>query len=156
MDILLTLLKGILGMKLGWVILLAVGLILGVSLIKNIISGSFSIGKLASGFNPFTGSAQGKLIYFAVLAFIFFTIYSFVMRTTISYDTDYKNNFNNQGDNLVDQRVGATCIPTKILWGVITIGCDSGSQKKVVNNTEEKKEVIDQKPKTNITPKNKK
>jgi hypothetical protein len=155
MDILLTLLKGILAMKLGWVILLAVGVIFGLSLIKNLISGSFSIGKLASGFNPF-GAVQGKLIWLAIWCFIFFTAYQFIMRPTTNYDTDYKNNIHDNQDVFTDQRVGATCIPTKILWGVVTIGCDSGSQKKIVNNTEEKKEVIDQKTKTNITPKNKK
>jgi hypothetical protein len=160
MNLILEGIKLVLGMKLGWVILLVVGVILGLSLIKNIISGSFSVAKFAGGMNPFTGAIQGKLLWLAIWCFIFFTAYSFIMRTTYSYDTDYRNNFNNQGDNLVDQRVGATCIPTKILWGVVTIGCDSGSQKKIVNNTEEKKEVIDQKtveqPKSNIIPKNKK
>jgi hypothetical protein len=155
MNIPLTLLKGIMGMKFGWVILLVVGLLIGGSLIKNIITGSFSIAKFASGFNPF-GFAQGKILWLAIWTFIFFTTYQFVMRTTYTYDTNYRNNFNNQGDNLVDQRVGATCIPTKILWGFIQIGCDSGSQKKVINNIEENKEVADQKPKTNIIPRGKK
>ena len=163
-NLIFGLIKIILGMKFGYLILIGIVVILGFSIIKNIFSGSFNVVKLAGGFNPFTGAIQGKLIWLAIWCFIFFTAYSFIMRPTTNYDTDFKNNFNNQGDNLVDQRIGATCIPTKILWGVITIGCDSGSQKKVVNNTEEKKEVIDQKPvekpktekKTNIVPKNKK
>ena len=155
MNILLTLLKGILGMKFGWVILVVVGLIFGLSLIKNIISGSFSIAKFASGFNPF-GGVQPKLIWLAIWCFIFFTAYQFIMRPTTNYNTDYRNNIHDNQDVMVDQRVGASCIPTKILWGVIQIGCNSESMKKVTNNTEEKKEVIDQKPKSNIVPKNKK
>ena len=160
MNILLTLLKGILGMKFGWVILLVVGLIFGLSLIKNIISGSFSVAKFASGFNPF-GGAQGKLLWLAFWCFAFFTAYSFIMRPTTSYDTDYKNHIHDNQDVFTDQRVGASCVPTKILWGVIQIGCGSESMKKVTNNVEEKKEVIDQTtknktPKTNIIPRGKK
>lgn len=149
MNLILNILKLVMGMKFGWVILLVVGIVLGGSVIRNILTGSFSIAKFASGFNPF-GGAQGKLIWLAIWCFIFFTAYQFIMRPTTSYDTDYKNSIHHNEDVFVDQRVGASCIPTKILWGVIQIGCNSDSQKKITNNVEEKIEVIDQKSNTNI------
>lgn len=138
--------KLILGMKFGWVILLALGVILIFSLVRNIISGSFSVGKLASGFNPFTGAIQGKLIWLAIWAFIFFTAYQFIMRETISYDTDYKNQIHHNDDVILDQRVGPQCIPTKFLWGLIQFGCNSEAiVKNETNNScnckvEEKKQ----------------
>ena len=133
-KLLMALIKGILGMKFGWLIVIVVAVILGFSIIKNIFSGSFNVAKLASGFNPFTGAIQGKLIWLAIWCFIFFTVYNFIMRPTYSYDTDYKNQIHHNEDVLVDQRVGATCIPTKILWGLIQIGCNSSAMEKNVEN----------------------
>ncbi len=78
------------------------------------------------------------------------------MRPTTQYDTNYRNNISGNNSVMLDQRVGDSCVPTKFLWGMIQIGCNSESMKKITNNTEEKKEVIDQKPKNNIVPKNKK
>ena len=134
-KLLMILVKTILGMKFGWLIVIVVAVILGFSIIKNIFSGSFNVVKLASGFNPFTGAIQGKLIWLAIWCFIFFTVYNFIMRPTYSYDTDYKNQIHHNEDVLVDQRVGATCIPTKILWGLIQIGCNSGAMEKNIDNS---------------------
>jgi hypothetical protein len=131
----MTIIKLVLGMKFGWVILLVLGIILLLSFVKNIISGNFSVGKLAAGFNPFTGAIQGKLIWMAIWAFIFFTAYQFIMRPTTSYDTDYKNQIHHNDDVIIDQRVGPGCEPTKILWGLIQIGCKGESIKKEENNT---------------------
>jgi hypothetical protein len=133
-NLIFGLIKIIFGMKFGYLILIGIVVILGFSIIKNIFSGSFNVVKLASGFNPFTGAIQGKLIWLAIWCFIFFTAYQFIMRPTTSYDTDYKNQIHHNEDVLVDQRVGATCIPTKILWGLIQIGCNSDSMKKNVTN----------------------
>jgi len=152
-KLLMALIKGILGMKFGYLILIGIAIILGLSIIKNIFSGSFNIAKFASGFNPFTGSMQGKLIWLAIWAFIFFTAYQFIMRPTYSYDTDYKNQIHHNEDVLVDQRVGATCIPTKILWGLIQIGCNSSAmEKNITNNC---KDCAKPDPKTNIIPRGK-
>ena len=134
-NFLLGLLKGLLGMKFGWVIAIVIGIIIGGSIIRNIITGSFSVAKFASGFNPFIGSVQGKLIYYGLIIFGCFVAFNFIMRPTYSYDTDYKNQIHHNEDVLVDQRVGATCIPTKILWGVIQIGCNSSAQSKNVDNS---------------------
>ncbi len=134
-NLLLVLLKGILGMKFGWLIVIIAGIIIGGSLIKNVISGSFSIGKFASGFNPFLGGVQGKLIYYGLLITLALAIYHQITRPTTDYDTNYKNQIHHNRDIAVDQRVGATCIPTKILWGLIQIGCNSEAmQQKNINN----------------------
>jgi len=133
-NFLLGLAKMILGLKFGWLLLIVVAIILGGSIIHNIFTGSFNVLKFASGFNPFIGSIQGKLIWLAIWCFIFFTVYQFIMRPTYSYDTDYKNQIHHNQDVMVDQRVGATCIPTKILWGLIQIGCNSESMEKNVKN----------------------
>ena len=133
-NLLIGLVKGILGMKFGVLIVVVLGVILVFSILKNIISGSFSVAKLASGFNPFTGAIQGKLIWLAIWCFIFFTAYQFIMRPTTSYDTDYKNNIRGNQDVIIDQSVGAKCIPTKILFGLIQIGCKSEAVKKNVTN----------------------
>ena len=61
-KIIMGLIKGILGMKFGWLLLIVVASVIGISLVKNIFSGSFNIAKFAGGFNIFTGSVQGKLI----------------------------------------------------------------------------------------------
>jgi len=132
-KLLMALIKGILGMKFGYLILIGIAIILGLSIIKNIFSGSFNVFKFASGFNPFLGGIQGKLIWLAIWCFIFFTAYQFIMRPTTSYNTDYKNNIKGNQDVLVDQRVGATCIPSKFLWGLIQIGCNSEAQSKNIN-----------------------
>lgn len=134
MDI-MTIIKFILGMKFGWIIATVLGLLIGGSLIRNIITGSFSITKFASGFNPFTGSVQGKLIYYGLIIFGCFVVYNFVMRPTTDYDTNYKNQIHHNQDVFIDQKVGASCIPTKILWGLIQIGCKSEAMTKTVTTT---------------------
>ena len=134
LKIILALITFILKLKFGWIIAIVVGVIIGFSVIKNIISGSFSVAKLASGFNPFTGAIQGKLIWLAIWCFIFFTAYQFIMRPTTSYDTDYKNNIRGNQDVIIDQSVGVKCIPTRILWGLIQIGCKSDPISKNVTN----------------------
>jgi hypothetical protein len=127
----------ILGMKFGWVIAIVLGLIVGGSIIKNIISGSFSVAKFAGGFNIFSGGVQGKLIYYGLIIFGCFVAYSFIMRTTYSYDTDYRNNIKGNQDVIIDQRTGPTCVPTKILFGLIQIGCKSQPiTKNVTNNSD--------------------
>jgi len=128
----LNLLKFIMGMKVGYLLLGIGGIALVLSLIKNILTGSFNVAKFAGGFNIFTGSVQGKLIYYGLIIFGCFVVYSFIMRPTTSYDTDYRNNIHHNADVALDQRVGATCIPTKILWGVIQIGCNSQAMTKTV------------------------
>ena len=133
-NLLLELAKIILGLKFGWLLLIVVVIVLGGSIIRNIFTGSFNVFKFTSGFNPFTGSMQGKLIWLAIWCFIFFTAYQFIMRPTYSYDTDYKNHIHHNEDVILDQRVGAGCIPTKFLWGLIQIGCNSKAIEKNITN----------------------
>jgi len=130
----MSIIKFILGMKVGWLIVSIAGLFIGGSIIKNIITGSFSVGKFFGGFNIFAGGVQGKLIYYGLIIFGCFVAYSFIMRPTYNYDTNYRNQIHHNRDIAVDQRVGATCIPTKILWGLIQIGCDSGAMQQNINN----------------------
>ena len=134
MNIILGLLKGVLGMKFGWLIAIVAGILIGGSLIRNIFTGSFSVAKFASGFNIFAGGVQGKLIYYGLILFGCFVAYHFIMRPTYSYDTDYKNQIHHNQDVFIDQKVGAGCIPTKILFGLIQIGCKSEPITKTVNN----------------------
>jgi hypothetical protein len=133
-NILLGLLKGILGMKFGWLIAIVVGVILGGSIIKNIFSGSFNVAKFASGFNPFTGSVQGKLIYYGLIIFGCFVAYHFIMRPTNSYDTDYKNHIHNNQDVMIDQRVGTNnACDVNLFFGLIKLGCRQDPITKTVN-----------------------
>lgn len=156
MNILLTLLKGIMGMKFGWVILLVVGLIIGGSLIKNILTGSFSIGKLFSGFNILTGSVQGKLIYYGILALLAFGLYHQLTKATTEYNTDYRNNVHHNRDVAIDQRVGESGCAFSFGWGFIKLGCKQEAMKpntdKISDQTTKNKGIN---PKTNIIPKNK-
>lgn len=133
-NILFTVFKFILGLKFGWVIIIVVGSVFALSLVRNIIAGSFSVTKFASGFNPFTGSVQGKLIYYGILAILAFGLYHQLTRATeeTNYDTDYRNNIHHNADVIVDQRVGPGCTPTKILWGLIQFGCNSQAVSKNV------------------------
>jgi hypothetical protein len=102
----LGLIKGVLGMKFGLLLLIVVASIVGITLIKNIFSGSFNIAKFAGGFNIFTGSVQGKLIYYGLLAILAFGLYHQLTRAT--YDTDYTSNYKNNivwnRDVAIDQR----------------------------------------------------
>jgi hypothetical protein len=125
LNFILGLVKGIMGLKFGWIIVIVLGLIIGGSLIRNIFTGSFSVAKFLGGFNIFAGGIQGKLIYYGILALLAFGLYYQLTRATTNYDTDYKNNIHHNQSVAVDQRVGATCIPTKILWGIIQFGCES-------------------------------
>jgi len=134
MNIILTLLKGLLGTKFGWIIAIVVGIILGGSLTKNIVNGSFSVAKFASGFNPFSGGVQGKLIYYGLIIFACFTVYHFIMRPTQSFDTDYRNQIQGNQDVFVDQRVGNNngC-DVNLLFGLIKFGCKQDPITKTVN-----------------------
>ena len=133
MSAILMLLKGLLGTKFGWIIAIVVGIILGGSLIKNIVSGSFSVAKFASGFNPFTGGVQGKLIYYGIIIFACITVYNFVMRPTNSYDTDYKNQIQGNQDVIIDQRVGTnTGCDVSLLFGLVKLGCKQEPITKTV------------------------
>ena len=123
----MTIFKFILGMKFGWLLLIGIGLILGLSVVKNIISGTFSVTKLAGGFNILSGPIQGKLIYYGVMAILAFGLYHQLTRATTNYDTDYKNQIKGNQDVIIDQRVGPGCVPTKILWGLIQFGCKPAS-----------------------------
>jgi len=123
----------ILNMKIWQLIATVGGLLIAGSLIKNIFTGSFNVFKFVNGFNPFLGGIQGKLIWLAVWCFIFFTAYQFIMRPTYNYDTNYRNQIHDNQDVAIDQRIGATCIPTKILWGLIQIGCNSKTIEKQIN-----------------------
>lgn len=132
---LLPILKWVLGLKFGWVILIVFGVLVGGSLIKNIISGSFSVGKLASGFNPFTGSVQGKLIYYGVILLLAFGLYHQLTRATTNYDTNYKNNVHHNQDVLIDQRVGTNSgCDVNLFFGLIKLGCKQQPITKIVNN----------------------
>jgi len=133
MNAILMLLKGLLGMKFGWLIAIVVGVMLGGSLIKNIISGSFSIAKFAGGFNPFSGGVQGKLIYYCIIIFACITAYNFIMRPTNSYDTDYKNQIQGNQDVIIDQRVGTnTGCDVSLLFGLVKLGCKQEPITKTV------------------------
>lgn len=128
----LELIKTLLGMKLGVLLLIIFGGLIGLSFLKNLITGSFSIAKFAAGFNPFTGSVQGKLIYYALIAFACFTVYRFVMRDT--YSADYKNNIKGNQDVFIDQKVGTNGCAVNLFFGLIKIGCNPKSMTKTVNN----------------------
>lgn len=117
-------------------LLTIIGVLVGViSLVVNMLKGSFNISKFFGGFNIFSGGVQGKLIYFAVLAIVGYGLIHQLTKATTEYNTDYRTNLHHNRDVAVDQRVGVTCIPTKFLWGLIQIGCNSESMKNnVVNN----------------------
>lgn len=137
---LLPLLKIILGMKFGWIILIVVGILVVGSLLKNILTGSFSLGKFASGFNIFAGGVQGKLIYFGLLAILAFGLYHQLTKATTEYNTDYRNNIHHNDDVLVDQRVGESGCAVNIGWGLIKLGC---KQSPMIFKNESDK-VVDQ------------
>jgi len=135
MNIILTVIKFILGLKFGWAIFLGVGVIFGGSIIKNILGGSFSVTKLLGGFNLFAGGVQGKLIYYGVILILAFGLYHQLTRATTNYDTDYKNNINHNQDVLVDQRVGTNnACDVNLFFGLIKIGCKQLPITKIVNN----------------------
>jgi hypothetical protein len=145
-NIILGILKTILGMKFGWLIAIIIGFIIGGSIIKNIFSGSFNVAKLVSGFNPFTGAIQGKLIWLAIWCFIFFTAFQFIMRPTYSYDTDYRNNIRNNRDIYLDQRVGDTCIEKCAIaiqplgFTILKVGCVKSCEVSITQTTKVEKD----------------
>ena len=128
------LIKTIMGMQLGHLLLIGGGFIIGLSIIKNIFTGSFSVGKFLGGFNFFAGGVQGKLIYYGLIIFACFTVYHFVMRSTYSYDTDYKNHIHHNADVFTDQRVGTQegCA-FEFGFGLIKLGCKSQPMTKTIN-----------------------
>ena len=132
-NILLGLLKGILTMKFGWLIAIVAGVVIGGSIIKNILSGSFSVAKFAGGFNIFAGGVQGKLIYYGLIIFGCFVAYHFIMRPTNSYDTDYKNHIHNNQDVFIDQTVGTKGCDVDLFFGLVKFGCNPKSMTKTVN-----------------------
>jgi hypothetical protein len=140
---LLPILKWILSLKFGWVILIVAGVLIGGSLIKNIISGSFSVGKLASGFNPFTGSVQGKLIYYGLILLLAFGLYHQLTRSTYDtdYNTNYRNNVNQNRDVYLDQRVGDVCQEKCAIaiqpfgWTLLKVGCTQSCAPSITQRT---------------------
>ena len=128
------LIKMLLGLKFGWVIILVLGVFFIGSFIRNVSTGSFSVGKFLGGFNVFAGGVQGKLIYYGLIIFGCFVVYNFVMRPTYSYDTDYKNQIHHNEDVIVDQRVGGDGCNVEILFGLFKFGCKQKPVTKIVNN----------------------
>ena len=134
-SILMSLIKWLLMQKFGIVILIVVGVILLISIVRNILSGSFNVAKFAGGFNPFVGSVQGKLMYYAVFAILAFGLYHQLTRSTTNYDTDYKNQIHHNQDVFVDQRVGtSTGCDVNLFYGLIKLGCKQPPMTKNVNN----------------------
>jgi hypothetical protein len=133
-NLLLGILKGLMGMKFGGLIAIMSGIVIGGSLIKNIFSGSFNVAKFAGGFNIFAGGVQGKLIYYGLIIFGCFVAYHFIMRPTYSYDTDYKNQIHHNQDVMIDQRVGTIegC-NVNLFFGLIKLGCKSQPITKTIN-----------------------
>jgi hypothetical protein len=129
----LAIIKFLLGMKFGWLILIGGGIIVGGSLIRNIFTGSFSVGKFLGGFNILAGGVQGKLIYYGLIIFGCFVAYHFIMRPTTSYDTDYKNNIQHNQDVMIDQRVGTNnACNVNLFYGLIKLGCKQDPITKTV------------------------
>lgn len=150
---LLPILKLILGMKFGWLLLIVGGITLLLSLVRNIATGSFSVAKFASGFNPFLGGVQDKLIYYGILALLAFGLYHQLTKSTTEFNTDYKNNIHNNRDVIVDQRVGTgkedlAFVGIKLFGLKIGVGIEGNQSSKVVINN---KKV--QTPETKVAPK---
>lgn len=141
-NIILGLIKVVLGMKFGWLIAIVAGIVIGGSIIRNILTGSFSVVKLASGFNPFTGAVQGKLIYYGLILVICFGVYHQLTRAT--YDTDYtntyKNNVHNNENVVIDQKQIIESQEDLILVGVKIFGLKIGITCKA---TPKPREIID-------------
>lgn len=133
-NLIIGIIKTILGMKFGWLLLLAIGIILGLSFIRNLMSGSFSVGKFFSGFNIFAGGVQGKLIYLAVLAILGYGLFHQLTKPTTEYNTDYRNNIHHNDGVVVDQRVGESGCAVNIGWGLIKLGCKQNVPKIITNN----------------------
>ena len=144
----MSLIKGILTMKFGWVILTVVGIVMGLSIVKNIFSGSFNVAKFAGGFNIFTGSVQGKLIYYGFLAILAFGLYHQLTRATFTtdYTNTYKNNIHNNESVTVDQSQTIQTPEDTLLIGIkifgLRIGISAQSKPKPVTIIDNKK--IDQ------------
>jgi len=133
--------KIILGLKFGWLLLIAMAIILGGSLIRNIFTGSFNVAKFAGGFNVLSGGVQGKLIYYGLIIFGCFIVYNFIMRPTTSFDTDYKNNIRDNRDVYLDQRAGETCSEKCIIaiqplgFTLLKVGCIKSCQTSITQQT---------------------
>jgi hypothetical protein len=114
------------------------GLFIGI-LGFNIAKGTFSIAKFFGGFNIFAGGVQGKLIYFTIFAILAFGLYHQLTRSTLNYDTDYRNSIRNCDTVNVDQRVQTP--EKKYLFRLQILGLDAhffevgaSATKVVVNN----------------------
>lgn len=118
-----------------------------VVLIFNIIKGSFSISKFFGGFNVFTGSVQGKLIYYAVLLILGYGLFHQLTRATVDYNTDYKNNIKGNRDVYIDQRVGEACQEKCLVavqpFGItiLKVGCSQSCEASITqqNKSEDSK-----------------
>lgn len=147
-TIILKIFGGILGMKFGWIIAIIAGIVLGLSLLKNIVSGSFSIAKFAGGFNIFAGGVQGKLIYYGVLIILAIGLYHQLTRATWNYNTDYKNNVTSNRDVYLDQRVGDTCTDKCILavqpfgFTLLKVGCVNQCTASITQTTKTQEPTI--------------
>lgn len=147
-SILMSLIKWVLTLKFGWAILIGISIVMGFSIIKNIFSGSFNVAKFVGGFNIFSGSIQGKLIYYGFLAILAFGLYHQLTRAT--FDTDYtntyKNNIHNNENVTVDQSQTIQTPEDTLLIGIkifgLKIGVNVQSKPKPVTIIDNKK--IDQ------------
>ena len=154
MDI-MTIIKFLLGLKFGWIILLGIGLLMGGSLIRNIFTGSFSVGKFASGFNLFAGGVQGKLIYYAIIGTLLLAVYGKIMQPTSDFDNTYKNNVHHNDDVVIDQRQIIESQEDSLLIGIKIFGFKIGitakgtpKPREIIDNSKvEKPKIIDQKQK---------
>lgn len=108
-NIITTIIKVVVGFKGGIWILIGLGILFVFFLIKNIFNGSFSIAKFFGGFNVFSGSGQGKLIYyfviFSIVAAVALGIYHKFVQTTFTYDTSYKNDIHGNENVSISQNV---------------------------------------------------
>jgi len=140
-NLIIPILKFIMGMKIGTAIALIGGGLVLITLIRNILIGTFNVSKFAGGFNIFSGSIQGKLIYWGILAILAFGLYHQLTRSTFNYDTDYRNNIRNNRDVYLDQRVGDVCTEKCVLsiqplgFTILKFGCVKSCESSITQKT---------------------
>lgn len=131
-KLVLGMIKNLLGMKLIWIIVIAVVVLIVIFLIKNIVKGSFDVAKFAGGFNVFSGQVQGKLIYyfiiFSIVAAVALGIYA--KFTDDTYSNTYKNNISNNNEVYVDQRQIIESQEDTLMIGIKLFGLKIGLTAK--------------------------
>jgi hypothetical protein len=109
-----------------WSIVIGVIILIG-TLVKNIITGGFSLTKFIGGFNIFAGPVQGKLIYygviFAVVAAVSFGLYHRITQET--FETNYKNQIKAE-QVIVDQKTIYPVQDDALLIGIKIFGLKLG------------------------------